>query len=93
MADRLISADALKEKWCRECANRGFCNEETGWCDDVKELYAMPTIEPKHGRWIKLYKGNYKCSVCGDWWGCDQSEIVADMKYCPNCGARMDEVK
>ena len=50
----------------------------------------LPTINPvKHGEWIKLYAGNYKCSVCGDWWGNDDNEMVEDFKYCPNCGARL----
>ena len=51
-----------------------------------------PTIEPKHGRWIKISERNYKCSVCEDWWAGDEEEIKT-LKYCPNCGARMDEVE
>lgn len=51
--------------------------------------FAQP--EQKHGRWIKLYHGNYKCSECGDWWGNDDNEMVEDFKFCPNCGARMEE--
>lgn len=94
---RLIDADALKEK----------CPSNLGaplWLIDE-----MPTIEPcrywdnesnfcglyrpaaiKHGRWIKcgdIYSdGDYECSECHkrEW---DETD------YCPNCGARMDEVK
>ena len=51
----------------------------------------QPTVEaePKHGRWehIPLGEGlDYKCSVCG-------MEMVTPTNYCPNCGARMDEVE
>lgn len=43
---------------------------------------------PKHGRWIEIDKYHLgTCSVCGDRWG-----SVEIMRYCPNCGARMDEV-
>ena len=41
---RLIDADALKEAWCERCDNRHLCGDKAG-CDEVKELYAMPTIE------------------------------------------------
>jgi DNA-directed RNA polymerase subunit RPC12/RpoP len=44
----------------------------------------------RHGRWIKLYAGNYKCSECGDWWRNDDNEMIKDFSYCPNCGSRMD---
>ena len=44
----------------------------------------------RHGKWkyVEAYKGAkfgfYKCSVCGEpWWN--------TMKYCGNCGAKMDE--
>lgn len=56
----------------------------------------VPTIEAepvKHGRWIKLYFGNYKCSECGDWWHGDDNEVVESFKFCPNCGAKMEEVE
>ena len=44
---KMINPNALKDKWCAECDNKGFCNEEVGWCDSVKELFDMPTIELK----------------------------------------------
>lgn len=52
----------------------------------------MPTADVRKnvkGKWVKLYAGNYKCSVCGDWWGNDNNEMVEDFKFCPNCGADM----
>ena len=59
---------------------------------EIKDcIEALPSAQPrKTGKWIKLYAGNYKCSVCGDWWGNDNNEMVEDFKYCPNCGARME---
>lgn len=64
-------------------------------CDrHIKIINSLPIIEAKpvkHGRWIKLYHGNYKCSECGDWWGSDDNnEVISDFIYCPHCGAKMD---
>ena len=50
----------------------------------------------KHGRWIKD-NGLYKCSVCNNFtitgWDIPIKQMKKTMKYCNNCGARMDEVE
>lgn len=50
----------------------------------------------EHGRWIKIGEidkdGNqyYQCSKCGK----GETHVpIIDVKYCWNCGARMDEVE
>lgn len=49
-----------------------------------------PTIDPiKHGHWVQLnkkYLYPVKCSVCGG------ESWRRTFNYCPNCGARLDEV-
>ena len=50
------------------------------------KVYDAPTISPKRGRW-----GNAnECSECGfqPWFERD----IHTLSYCPNCGARMEEV-
>ena len=48
----------------------------------------QPTINPvKHGQWIERSKDDNRCSLCG--WGV----WVNTNNYCPNCGAKMDEVE
>lgn len=57
-------------------------------------LRAIPTADVapvRHGRWALNKKyGDYECSECG------QGDVKAmdftnlKMRYCPNCGARMD---
>ena len=91
---RLIDADALKEAIVDyPYGFRGMIYED---------INAQPTIEPKRGRWEDveevLYEGNtegtpytvtavgYKCSVCG-------TEMGNLWSFCPNCGAKMDEVE
>jgi len=57
---------------------------------EIKEMLESQP-EQKKGKWIKLYHNNYKCSVCNDWWGCDDSEEVKCFNYCPNCGTKMED--
>lgn len=62
--------------------------------EDLDMLFCMLPAEyvapVRHGRWLqKKHKifGNeydYVCSECG----CDYA--LAEYKYCPNCGAKMD---
>lgn len=62
--------------------------------DAIKKELGVPTVEPKHGRWIKRNEWQTKtykrlCSNCGEVaYFCG----AGNYPYCPNCGARMDEV-
>ena len=47
-------------------------------------LEELPSVE-KHGRWIEI-DDHYLCGNCG------ASYHGVDLNYCPNCGAKMDEV-
>ena len=85
MIMRLIDADALIEEALTEGAY-GYV--------DAKQIADAPTVDAspvRHGRW----KCNKPCPVCGEdrFKGLD-ADIWADWEppYCPNCGAKMDEV-
>jgi NAD-dependent SIR2 family protein deacetylase len=60
------------------------------------EAPAADVVEVVHGEWIRGM-GSYtriKCSKC-EWTkpyieDFYEAELLADMSYCPNCGARMD---
>lgn len=52
---------------------------------------AQVDAEPiRHGNWEYVYRDNvpyaFKCSECGEM-------TIVDGKYCPNCGAKMEEVE
>lgn len=74
-------------------------------CDrHIKIIRELPTIEPKHGKWIKMSDRDgiyWACSECGE----DiprishfnpqfdlfpRLESIDKTNYCPKCGARMD---
>lgn len=58
-------------------------------------LNDLPSVEPQRirGHWIKvdddLISG--KCSVCG-WEAHLYEDDVVGMNYCPNCGARLEDI-
>lgn len=92
---------ALQQEPCEDCISRQAVIElcEGWWLGHTKEddfateIRALPSVNPqKIGHWIvgeKYYMGerNGCCSVCEDYYTNDWFE----MKYCPNCGAKMVE--
>lgn len=84
-----------KEGWCDVC-DYAFL---------MSEMKKEPTVELKHGHWIDengkpaswddmnigCPSVSCFCSKCGDWLTASD-EYPARGYYCPNCGAKMDEV-
>lgn len=65
------------------------------YADQIKLIPAADVAPVVHGRWAVLYEiwgknvktvAGYQCSKCGGF------NYYQD-NYCPNCGARMDEVE
>ena len=90
---RLIDADALYEKsyWHGEYPDVGNPYAEGVEAVDVGDIDDAPTIEAepmKHGRWVygDYYDIGDVCSEC-DW---DSGMVNPTLRYCPNCGAKMD---
>ena len=62
--------------------------------DVLDTVPAADVVEVRHGRWHDVYMSSASsfvgtCSVC------EKSNDIPPVplaKYCPNCGARMDEV-
>lgn len=64
----------------------------------IDALPAADVAEVRHGRWIPSDMGGgepdeaYICSECGEPWTLiDGNPAENNMRYCPNCGARMDK--
>jgi len=95
LISRQAAIDALgdePEVWSgKDEYEQGLNNQ---WHYDVNALKAVPSAE-RHGKWIIDRKfGNdvmsneqmVICSVCG------KGIFFGKQNYCPNCGAKMDEV-
>lgn len=98
-----IDADEVREKMLKLLDHHlMMCNysadSATQDCIEVINEAAVVDAEPVvHGRWIKsdflrIGANQYRCSKCweDEWWLYHFS--LGDSKYCPNCGAKMDEV-
>ena len=73
----------------------GSAEYNKGVTDAFNALFDLPIVEaePKHGRWVHKYGDGHEepaitggeCSICG--------YVHTVTNYCPNCGAKMDEVE
>ena len=90
---RLIDVDKLtteiKREYCEDCIDDAC---DLCWVIDcIKYLKNAPTVEAKpikHGHWITGTEPfpTYQCSNCKEY-----ADEAYD--YCPECGAKMDEVE
>ena len=106
-AIEIVKQEAEQYEECyKDCGDCEAYNKEKHhcpkFCKVIKET--VKEIEENHnkGKWEMTYKGmikdvntdlmisayNCKCSVCG--W--ETGNQGTRFRYCPNCGAKMDEV-
>ena len=58
---------------------------------NIQKLKTADVIEVVHAEWIKNWEiGWSACSHCGKGYLWEDYKGVADWKYCPNCGAKID---
>lgn len=73
----------------------GSAEYNKGVTDAFNALFDLPTIEAEpviHGHWQDEASGRDSvCTVCRCYW--IPSDAKYDFKYCPRCGAKMDEVE
>jgi len=104
----VVISEWLKQDPCKDCISRKdaiiqLSHNKTGDddCDvivqsDIETIKALPPVTPKQktGHWKRISidkyvqhaMAYYKCSVC-------DKDIIGKHNYCPNCGAKMEEVK
>ena len=86
---RYIDADKFAKDLAEQCCHKAVV---------MSVLDRQPTAdveEVRHGEWIEKDDGwdgvFYTCSVCHcDWTTIDGTPFENNMRYCPECGAKMD---
>lgn len=89
---RLIDADKLKRKVQRIATEAWMmklnASVETTLNQFIDYIDEAPTIEPKHGEWIEMYRNGFGNMICM----CSKCNFHATKSnFCPNCGADMRE--
>ena len=83
----------IKEIHCAECNSYHGVRCRACWVDDTLDYIdsepAADVASVWHGRWLygDYYDIGDVCSEC-DW---DSKMIHPPYRFCPNCGAKMDE--
>lgn len=82
---RLIDADALPIKFDGHIV--------AVWKNDIDNAPTVDAVLVRHGHWEtdERYPWRGVCSECHMYITYD-ADSNAEMNYCPNCGAKMDEV-
>lgn len=86
---RIIDADELKRElaWLYKNAEWGSRETHFSLADMECNIDMMATVYSiRQGRWLErgLYALGYRCSICNE-------VALCRSRYCPNCGARMDD--
>ena len=102
MIQKLIDAYELEREMYRKCIDtdeeieKGRAKWDSGLWIRYKvfedTIILAPRVDPvKHGHWeLSPFDGNWTCSKCGNK---PYHSNMKNMNYCPNCGAKMDEVE
>lgn len=94
----MIDADALNDAMYHEAFENDVSYDERNpmarWDSGLWIRYKMfenviddaPTIEPKRGEWIQMYRNGFGNMICM----CSKCNFHATKSnFCPNCGADM----
>jgi len=99
----VMAIEALEQEPCEDCISRQtvldvlkemwnkYSDANDAMQESIDTIEALPPITPqqKTGEWI-----DGKCSRCGThapYWAMASTYYCSD--YCPNCGAKMQEVE
>lgn len=77
-----------------EKASRDLDHSKITLGEFEERIKALYDVEPvKHGHWLLDSSGAEFCSECGEYPFDDGEYHISGWlsKYCPNCGAKMDE--
>lgn len=91
MADkkRLIDANKIKYTEYRGGGGREY-PENVVTEDEIAKMPTVDAVEVVHGHWC--WEGRFRaCSKCGSYVEFTETLGASHWKYCPYCGAKMDQ--
>lgn len=80
-----------------ECDGNCLKDDIDDWFDELAEQEdqaKLPSVTPK-GKWVKVKngRGGHECNICHTYAPSCQNGDEHLSRFCPNCGAKMDEVE
>ena len=79
-----LAASPCEMNWNGECVEGNDCTKCGIALKAAEEIQAAGYRKEREARWKGAGMGDYCCSLC-------QHTISGRTKFCPECGAKMDE--
>lgn len=102
VAETIYTEEELREYYEANSHRDEWVNGIYDAVEAIKQLPPIQPIQPKRGRWIYCEDSmadcvdGYRCDQCGFFVPWDYKhkgiDFIQDYNFCPNCGAKMDEV-
>ena len=94
-SDLINRANAIKEICNAQCEldvpHYPQC-DQVKYCDEIKALLALPSVDRPQGEWKHTITWQPYCSNC-EYVFDEDEEYSPFWKFCPMCGARMENTK
>ena len=93
MTEYITKEQALKAFEKAERLSTGFSrlNFFGHFSLELAVIQTADVVEEVRCDWAQTEYGDYRCSACGIEWMLD--DLTPEVRYCPNCGARLEETR
>lgn len=97
LISRAAAIEAIGERplnWTDTHGELQAISDWDGYIAAIKSVPAVDAVQVVHGRWLittERFTPELVCSACGERVPCiSDVNVMAELRYCPNCGAKMD---
>ncbi len=90
ITDLPCSLDVLPDEW--EVAENGENLVVSAAFEELEKAESVDVAPVVHAHWEESFNGKIRCCpICGTDFDATFHDIDTGWRYCPNCGAKMDE--